>query len=331
MINENKSAQFLDYCRDQLGLSDNTIRAYEQDLKVFRDFAYSSSEMGGNHQQQLLKYLRYLRSARSACLATIRRRFSTLRCFFKWQEQISRKAFSPFHRLRVELKKPTHLPRPIDRSTLQILFKAVHCEFDEVESFGSTHITNLMLRLLVVTGMRVGEITSLNIKSVFSSDIKIRVHGKGNRERVVHVSNDCLRSDFQKFITWRRQTDKPDAHLFPNLCGERLTPTVFRKRLRQISIDADICTHLTPHQFRHSAAKLLIDEGIDMRIVQKLLGHASIATTEIYTKVSDQTLLAAVEKAAILGLVQYDVDCQAHQFHLVTSIDQGKRFMKSIA
>lgn len=305
MINEISSQQFLNYCRDQIGLSENTIRAYEQDLKVFRDFARSSSEMGDDQQQQLLKYLRYLRSARLASLATIRRRFSTLRCFFKWQEHINYKIFSPFHRLRLELKRPTHLPRPVDRTTLQVLFRAIHCEFGSNSHTKTAQITYLMLRLLIVTGMRIGEITGLNINSVFSSDTKIRVHGKGNRERVVHVSNQHLLLDFQKFVSWRRLTDEPSTHLFPNLCGERLTPTAFRKRLRQISAEAGIRPHLTPHQFRHSAATLLIEEGIDMRIVQRLLGHASIATTEIYTKVSDQTLLAAVQRADIMRQVEY--------------------------
>lgn len=305
MIDETASAQFLDYCRDQLGLSDNTIRAYEQDLTVFRRFAYSCSEISDDRQQQLLTYLRYLRSVRSASLATIRRRFSTLKCFFKWKEHVSQKEFSPFHRLKLELKKPTYLPRPVDRDTLQNLFKTVHCKFEKDNVFNTEQITNLIFRLLIVTGMRIGEITTLNIHSLFSSDTKILVIGKGNRERVIHVSNSRLQLDFQRFVAWRRQTDEPNSHLFPNLYGERLTPNTFRKRLRKISADAEIHPHLTPHQFRHTAATLLIEEGIDMPVVQKLLGHSNITTTEVYTKVSDQVLLAAVDRADILRLVEY--------------------------
>lgn len=188
---------------------------------------------------------------------------------------------------------------------MQNLFKAIHCEFEKDNVFNTEQTTNLMLRLLIVTGMRIGEITTLNIHSVFSSDTKILVIGKRNRERVVHVSNSRLQSDFQRFVAWRRQTDKPNSHLFPNLYGERLTPNTFRKRLRKISADAEIHPHLTPHQFRHTAATLLIEEGIDMRVVQKLLGHSNITTTEVYTKVSDQVLLAAVDRADILRLVEY--------------------------
>jgi len=187
---------------------------------------------------------------------------------------------------------------------LQNLFKAIHCEFEKDNVFNAEQTTNLMLRLLIVTGMRIGEITALNIHSVFNSDTKILVIGKGNRERVVHVSNSRLQLDFQRFVAWRRQTDEPNSHLFPNLYGERLTPNTFRKRLRKISAAAEIHPHLTPHQFRHTAATLLIEEGIDMRVVQKLLGHSNITTTEVYTKVSDQVLLAAVDRADILRLVE---------------------------
>ena len=85
--------------------------------------------------------------------------------------------------------------------------------------------------------------------------------------------------------------------------GDRLTPQAFRKRLRTLSKSLRIEPHLTPHRFRHSAATLLIEEGVDIRLVQRLLGHASIATTEIYTKVSDNSLSAAMASADTLGKI----------------------------
>jgi integrase/recombinase XerD len=82
-----------------------------------------------------------------------------------------------------------------------------------------------------------------------------------------------------------------------------LTAPAFRKRLRTVSKELVVEPHLTPHRFRHSAATLLIEEGVDIRLVQRLLGHASIATTELYTKVSDNSLIAAIERADTLSQV----------------------------
>lgn len=160
---------------------------------------------------------------------------------------------------------------------------------------------HLMLKLLIVTGLRIGELTGLNIKNVFNHDRKIRVLGKGNKERIVYVANSRLLIEFKQFMSWRRQGDKLASHLFPNRCGERLMPPAFRKRLKLLCEDKDITPHVTPHLFRHSAATLLIENEIDIRVVQRLLGHASIATTEIYTHVSDIALQRSVMRADILA------------------------------
>lgn len=169
---------------------------------------------------------------------------------------------------------------------------------------GSTHqITGLVARLLVVTGMRIGELTSLNVGDVSGAASRIRVNGKGNRERTVYVTNERLLMDFRHYWEQRYKCAGTDACLFFNLKGNRLTAPAFRKRLRTVSKSLLVEPHLTPHQFRHSAATLLIEEGVDIRLVQRLLGHASIATTEIYTKVSDNSLVAAIERADTLAQV----------------------------
>lgn len=90
------------------------------------------------------------------------------------------------------------------------------------------------------------------------------------------------------------------AWLYANAKGDRLTSQAYRKRLRTLARSLRIEPHLTPHRFRHSAATLLIEEGFDIRLVQSLLGHASIVTTEIYTKVSDKSLSTAVASADTL-------------------------------
>ena len=151
--------------------------------------------------------------------------------------------------------------------------------------------------------MRIGEITNLKLGDVTGACTRIRVHGKGNKERAVYVTNERLLLDFRSYWKNRSRLGNPSDFLFLNRRGSRLTEPAFRKRLRTVSKSLLISPHMTPHQFRHSAATLLIEEGVDIRLVQRLLGHASISTTEIYTKVSDNSLVAAIERADTLAQV----------------------------
>ena len=302
-------SKFTIYCKEQLNLSEHSLRAYHQDLSAFVHFLSFQEEHEIVSADLMLKYQRYLRQVVQSSPATIRRRFVTLRSYFKWLEAEQGGVENPFTGLRLDLKVPQRLPRPVDRPTLAALFESakhiveIDPESDLVLLPSSDQITGLIARLLVVTGMRIGEITNLKLLDISGACTRIRVHGKGNRERTVYVTNGRLLIDFRCYWKHRRLSDTPNNFLFLNSRGSRLTEPAFRKRLRTVSNSLMIAPYLTPHQFRHSAATLLIEEGVDIRIVQRLLGHASISTTEIYTKVSDNSLVAAIERADTLAQV----------------------------
>ncbi|MXZ03606.1 MAG: tyrosine-type recombinase/integrase, partial [Chloroflexi bacterium] len=202
-------------------------------------------------------------------------------------------------------------PRPVDRATLGAGFRSAQRivqlspgeKPSTLREIPALQITGLIVRLLTVTGLRIGELTSLHVCDVTGTATQIRVRGKGDRERIVYVANDRLQTDFRRFWEIRCDMAGSQAWLFTNAKGDRLTSQAFRKRLRTLSKSLRIEPHLTPHQFRHSAATMLIEEGVDIRLVQRLLGHASIATTEIYTKVSDNSLSSAVATADTLAKV----------------------------
>lgn len=306
-----KFDEYESYCREQLGLSEHSIRAYQQDLRSFKKFAHNIKLEETPTSDHLVKYHKHLRERMTASAATIRRRFTTLRSYFKWLQQEQRGNQSPFEGLRLDLKVPRHLPRPVDRPTLNLLLRSSRRLVEinlgaasAVESASSSEqITGLVTRLLIVTGMRIGEITDLRIQDVTSACTRIRVRGKGNRERIVYVTNNRLLQDLKFYWETRIRNDDASGFLFLNSRNEQLTAPAFRKRLRTLSNFLLIEPYLTPHRFRHSAATLLIEEGVDIRIVQRLLGHASISTTEIYTKVSDNSLVAAIERADTLAQV----------------------------
>ncbi|WP_051644832.1 tyrosine-type recombinase/integrase [Labrenzia sp. DG1229] len=301
MINDTHCQQFLDFCEDQRNLSANTVTAYRQDLKAFLIF-YKSTDTGDNtNQQTVLRYLRYLRNAKRLKPSTVQRRVMTLRACLEWMRQFKSGSPSPFDGLRLTFRSPKLVPRAIDANTLKHLLKNEESNPVPKHSFSKDAVTFLIMRILIVTGLRIGELTGLNIKDVFSQDSKIRVFGKGSRERIVYIANDELYAEFVKFLHWRRASNKPSAQLFPNRCGERLTPPALRKRLKLLCASKNITPHLTPHQFRHSAATQLIENGVDIRMVQRLLGHASLATTEIYTYVSDQALQLTLVRADVLS------------------------------
>lgn len=305
-----RSDQFINYCKKQLGLSEHSLRAYRQDLTAFSRYLSVKPDGIIITHELLIEYQQHLRDASKSGPSTIRRRFVTLKSYFKWLEKELDEQPDPFFGLRMDLRVPQRLPRPIDRPTLSVLFKSAKriVEVDPELKDGGAGIspvqtTGLVARLLVVTGMRIGETTNLTLGDVSSACTKIRVHGKGNKERTVYVTNERLLLDFRTYWEHRSRLGNPADFLFLNRRGTRLTEPAFRKRLRTVSKTLLISPYVTPHQFRHSAATLLIEEGVDIRIVQRLLGHASISTTEIYTKVSDNSLVAAIERADTLAQV----------------------------
>ena len=306
-----KIKEFEEYCQEQLGLSKHSLRAYRQDLSAFVKFKTKVGLTNPLTGQDVIAFQKDLREAQSASPSTIRRRLVTLRSYYNWLDDVYPEERSPFEGLRLDLKVPKRLPRPVDRPTLSALFQSAEhiVELDpvaepaSVNEVSATKITGLIARLLVVTGLRISELTSLRVLDVTGAASRIRVRGKGDRERTVYVANDRLQNDFRHYWQNKYDTEGAQAWLFANANGDRLTPQAYRKRLRTLSRSLRIEPHLTPHRFRHSAATLLIEEGVDIRLVQRLLGHASIATTEIYTKVSDNSLSSAVTAADTLGTV----------------------------
>jgi integrase/recombinase XerD len=129
------------------------------------------------------------------------------------------------------------------------------------------------------------------------ADGSILVRGKGNRERRVYLSGQLARQVLDQYLFFRTRIAGCSNALLVDSDGAPLTPQHFRRRLATLCKRAQIKRHITPHMLRHTAATQLIEAGVDIRFVQKLLGHASIATTQIYTQVSDVSLRNTLEKA----------------------------------
>jgi integrase/recombinase XerD len=154
---------------------------------------------------------------------------------------------------------------------------------------------------MVATGVRVGELVTIGIRDIDVEGGTIRVLGKGQRERIVYVTDSWQRRLIGSYLHTRADSSPRHDVALVNSHGERLSTATVRARLAKASADARLGRHLTPHMLRHTAATQLIESGVDIRFVQRLLGHASLSTTEIYTHVSDSALRSAVEDARVVG------------------------------
>ena len=300
---------FVNSRRDERSLGHHTLRAYAQDLRTFARFSRAHNLTDPLSKDDILEYHRHLRDELGAKPATIERRLVTLKSYFAWREDRNSALPSPFADVRISVRIPRRLPRPIDRETLKAVLHAGERAIssrstpgaDNVEPASQDSVTLLIIRLLIVTGLRISELTNLKVRDVSPDGSQILVNGKGSKERIVFVPNRGLQEEFQRYCQLRSENGSMTSPLFLNTAGRRLRAATFRKRLRALSKRLGIEPHLTPHRFRHSAATLLIEEGIDIRMVQALLGHANLKTTEIYVRVSNDALRRALERVDVLS------------------------------
>jgi site-specific recombinase XerD len=154
---------------------------------------------------------------------------------------------------------------------------------------------------MIATGVRVNEVVSIRCQDIDLSGRRLRIVGKGRRERQVFLTNDWIESLTAAYLRTRAALAVEHAQLLFNRRRDPLTTAAMRSRLAAAASDAGIGARVTPHMLRHTAATQLIEAGVDIRYIQRLLGHASLSTTEIYTHVSDPALLQVVSDADVLG------------------------------
>lgn len=302
---------FLEYCKTSKNLSRNTLNSYRQDLNELSGYSRDKTIEAFFTPESITAYVAYLRDVRALKPATIKLRIACVRTFSRWLEKRQLIESSPFRQLDLQLRIPRRLPRSLNRDHLTRIARYVATPAgnpaERGRPAGAGHIatTALAIKIMLATGVRVGELTSLDIGDVSNGGTNIRIFGKGSRERVVYIGNARLAAEIASHISTLPDFPAAAVPLFVNSRGKRLSPQALRLRLRRLSSDLDIAPHVTPHRFRHTAATTLIEEGIDIRLVQRLLGHSSIATTEIYTHVSDRSLKAAVEAADTIGKIGF--------------------------
>lgn len=279
-----------------MSLSPHTMRAYSSDLHNAQRFFGARKSLESLERHHLRTYIYDLRGNRGLKEATIKRRLASLKLLFKWALQEDIVTANPFDLLNERIRLPKRLPRGMDRADQARLRKAMLLNsktdnFEEVRDKTAIH-------LLLETGIRVGELVSINSADLSLSNGCLLIHGKGNRQRLVYLLQKPLLRKIDKYLTWRRSVPTRTEKLFVSPRGTAITPPKVRTALRRVATSAGIATGITPHMLRHTCATQWLESGLDIRYVQKLLGHQSISTTEIYTHVSDQGLREALSRTA---------------------------------
>jgi len=208
----------------------------------------------------------------------------------------------PFEMWKPKLPRRKRLPRALAREESVILLRSLSASDDGLAERESQ--MQAAFRLIVATGIRVGELCALRISDISPDCAVIRIHGKGSKDRIAYVTDPSLTSAMKDLIRWRRSFSAEDAPFLVNRIGSRMRPQSIRTKLRRLASEAGVERCVTPHMLRHTTATLLIETGVDIRFVQRLLGHSSIATTEIYTHVTDEALRTTLERANILELLR---------------------------
>lgn len=275
-----KAAEFLTFLQIERNLSAHTIQAYQNDINQFVSFWNSQPEQEKKLLpirqvlQRFLVSLFYKKISKNS----IARKFSCFSSFEKFLETKGLKLNLQLKRPRIDKKIPVFLS--IDE--LFYLLDAV--ENDQLPTRHPIR-DKTILEVLYATGVRCSELTNIKLKDIDLQNRTIKIMGKGRKERIVLFGQKAHEKIMTYLQTERIKTDT-NAHLFLNNRGEKINARTIQRIVKMFRNVLQINRHITPHKIRHSFATHLLNQGADLRTVQELLGHKSLASTEKYTHVS---------------------------------------------
>lgn len=277
---------FIEHCACNRKLSPHTLKAYRHDLGLFQNFV-SDTVVSTIDRNTFQRWLAQMPAVKPR---TVRRRMATVKSMFSALERYGKIATSPAAGFRCEVKIGKTLPRTVARQTVRLLLRAPRKQapLNPCAEARQTRDAAL-LELLFATGMRVSEVVNTNIGDVDMERLVICVHGKGNREREIPVVCDALSDVLRSHLDRRTASSgQSGCPLFVNRRGTRMSDQSVRAIVRRHATGVT-SRRITPHMLRHTIATLLLEEGVDLRHIQRLLGHSSIMTTTIYVHVSERS------------------------------------------
>ena len=282
--------EFLSWMASERGRSVNTLAAYKSDLAGYTSWLATQSVSLQRVQRAELDRFVQSRRASGAAAASVARQLAAVRMLHRFMVEENVRSDDPSADVE-GVRVPAGIPHPLSEAEVQRLLQAV------VATDPPALRDRALLELLYATGARIGEVCGLSLADFDRENRLVRVFGKGAKERVVPFGraaeaaiDDWLVAGRPHMlpVRWARRGD--EVAVFLNTRGARLSRQSAWAVVKRYGEQVGLADKLSPHVLRHSCATHLLDHGADLRIVQELLGHASISTTQVYTKVSQERL-----------------------------------------
>lgn len=267
--------RFIEYLAAERGLSHLTLLHYERDLRLFSDYL-GTKEITLAEENDLLRFFSFLKKKYKN--ASISRCMTTLKTFYSFLCRESLLSKNPASFLTLP-KKNEPTPLPLTFSEIKSLVEVADSSRDKA-----------IVMLLYSSGLRVQELCHLEITDLFTEQLRIR--GKGGKERLVPIAKQA-RLAIDAYLD-ERTSNEP--HLFLSRSGKPLSPVVIFTLIKELGVKGGIKKKVYPHLLRHSFATHLLEGGADLRVIQELLGHSDLRTTQRYTYLSKQSMQEAFER-----------------------------------
>ncbi|MGN1280398.1 MAG: tyrosine recombinase XerC [Succinivibrio sp.] len=286
---------FISYLRYEKRTSEHTVSSYYRVLEraynclrtEFPDVR-SFSEISTEHIRFLQREFNYTKNDEKRSNSSVSHDIYALSSFFKYLIRQGILKDNPCDQIKAP-KVSHHLPKTLSSNELDTLL--------DYEPKDNKDIRDLAIaELLFSSGLRVSELVGLNLTDYDAAIREVRVLGKGNKQRIVPVGR-CAIERIGQYLDIREEFSPKSEALFLNRFGNRLTIRAVEQNLNTLSIKAGVATHLNPHKLRHSFATTLLEGGADLRAVQEMLGHSSLASTQVYTHLDYEHLKKVYQSA----------------------------------
>ena len=279
-------ADYIEYCTYRKRLDPKTLKAYRIDLNQYATFCASRKDCFG--KRTVDDFITELHRCYKP--KTVRRKIASLKAFFHHLEYRELLTENPFAKLDIRFREAKLLPKTIPFHSIRTFLSTMYAQKSAAESdyqFCCCVRDIAVIELLFATGMRISELCSLKPSDIDLESGNILIYGKGARERIIQIGNREVIDALALYQESFKNDIAVCGYFFVNRLCRKLSDQSVRFMINRYAQLADIDQHITPHMFRHSFATLLLEQDVDIRYIQRMLGHSSISTTEIYTHVSN--------------------------------------------
>ena len=277
---------YLDFLKNIKGLSENTAKAYQRDLNKFSKFLESIAieSLENISEEKCSAWIADL-FQNDVSARSIQRHISSAKGFFSYMKKIGLVQSSPFELINSP-KSPNHLPNILSPEEVSQLLNFKPKNSQDKRDFA-------IIELIYSSGLRVSEAVNSNLSDFEDNNNFLRVIGKGSKTRLVPVGR-FAQNAIKEWIYERKKILTSDDALFVNLRGSRISTRSVQERIKNIALKQGL-PPVNPHMLRHSFATHLLESSGDLRSIQELLGHSSLSTTQIYTRLDYQHLIKVYE------------------------------------